>query len=119
MKFILSFLLFFIGLNIQAQTVYKTPYGQKYHLSTCRTVNNVSKSLDVNQALKMGLEPCKICKPPYEASLGIHTPTKTPAGVGQKTQCSGTTKKGTQCKHYTSIGNKYCFQHNPNKKKNG
>lgn len=115
MKFILSFLLVFIGLNTQAQTVYKTPQGQKYHLSTCRTVNNVSKSLSVNQAIKMGLEPCKICKPPINTSLGFYSPPKTPAGVGKKIQCSGTTKKGARCKHYTSIGNKYCFQHNPNK----
>lgn len=30
-------------------------------------------------------------------------------------QCKGTTKKGTQCKHMTSIANGYCFQHNPDK----
>ena len=117
MKYLLSFLLVFIGLNTQAQTVYKTPKGQKYHLSTCRTVNNISKSLSVKQALERGLEPCKICKPPYNASLMTNSPTKTTPGEGQKTQCNGKTKKGTRCKHLTAIGNKYCFQHNPNKQK--
>lgn len=115
MKYILSFLLVFIGLNTQAQIVYKSPKGQKYHLPTCRTVNNVSESLSVDKALKMGLEPCKICKPTYNASSRTNPPSKTPAGEGQKTQCNGITKKGTRCKHYTTIGNQYCFQHNPNK----
>ncbi|WP_350028985.1 DUF5763 domain-containing protein [Flavobacterium terrisoli] len=36
-------------------------------------------------------------------------------GQSQTVQCKGTTKKGTRCKHMTSIANGYCFQHNPDR----
>ena len=46
-----------------SQTVFKTPSGAKYHLSTCRMVKNVSQEITVVEAKELGLTPCKICNP--------------------------------------------------------
>ena len=81
MKFLSVFLLLF-ALTISAQTVYKTPSGSKYHLSSCRMVKNVSSALSVEKALKEGLSPCKICKPPFRQGLGIVSkPKKHPEQI--------------------------------------
>ncbi|ULQ51949.1 DUF5763 domain-containing protein [Flavihumibacter fluvii] len=97
-----------------AQSLYKTPSGTKYHLGECRMVKNVSQKVTVEQIPEFGLEPCKICKPEI-----VHVLTASPGnkakGQNETVQCKGLTKKGTRCKHMTSIGNGYCFQHNPDK----
>jgi hypothetical protein len=94
------------------QSVYKTPSGTKYHLATCRMVENISEKITIQEAGKIGLTACKICKPPTSDSHAI-TPSKTPQGIGESTQCKGTTQKGTRCEHKTRIGNGYCYQHQP------
>jgi len=111
-NFFLLFLAVLISAKpLSAQTVYKTPSGAKYHTATCHTVKNVSQAITLQQAVEMGLEPCKICKPP--ASYGSGPTTKPPQGEGQTVQCKGKTKAGTRCKHMTRIANGYCFQHQP------
>lgn len=112
MKFLSVFLLLF-ALTISAQTVYKTPSGSKYHLSSCRMVKNVSSSLSIEKALKQGLEPCKICKPPFRQGLGIVSKPKKTAGQNSANRCFAITKAGTRCTRNTSIGNNFCFQHMP------
>lgn len=91
---ILVFISLFFTLNIGAQTVYRTPSGTKYHLQSCRMVNNTSALLSVEKAQKSGLSPCKICNPPYRAVLGIAEvkPRKT-NGTNAKNRCLGITKK--------------------------
>lgn len=108
------FLLFFT-LSLSAQKVYKTPSGQKYHLGSCRMVENVSTEISLKEAAELGLQPCKICKPQNYTALGFVQSTNTAQGQKETSQCKGTTKKGTRCKHMTSIANGYCFQHNPDK----
>ncbi|MBB5332715.1 hypothetical protein [Chryseobacterium koreense] len=110
---LLSVFLFFLSLNIWAQTVYKTPSGAKYHLEQCRMVKNVSTAISVNQAAEQGLTPCKICRPPYSGTLGLVSKPKKVPGTSSGTQCLGITQKGTRCKRNTKIGNSYCFQHLP------
>jgi len=100
------------SLSVKGQTVYKTPSGQKYHLATCRTVKNVSEEITVTQAKELGLQPCKVCKPESIYAAGSST-TKKAQGQGETTQCLGTTKSGTRCRHMTRIANGYCFQHQP------
>lgn len=112
MKYLVSILIF-ISFSLSGQTVYKTPSGAKYHLSTCKMVNNFSSHLDVAQAVKMGLEPCKKCHPPRPSVYGIVSKPKKVNGTNKGNRCLGTTKKGTRCKHNTQIGNDYCFQHAP------
>lgn len=114
MKYIFIFILLIFGLTGNCQRVYKTPYGKKYHLSTCRMVENVSKELLIAEAFQLGLTPCKICKPPV-LDNNLQLKPNIPRGERNTVQCRGITKKGTRCKHMTKIGNGYCFQHNPDK----
>lgn len=114
MKSVQFLILLLFAITAQSQTVYKTPSGAKYHLASCRMVTNVSKAISVNNALELGLTPCKICKPPM-ANKANNFVSKSAKGTANTVQCKGKTKKGTRCKHRTSIGNGYCFQHNPDK----
>lgn len=108
--YLLFFLFNFIFAN--SQTVYYTPSGQKYHTENCRMVKNVSNKTDLTYALEKGLTACKICHP--VSSLGISSAgEKKTQGTEATVQCKGTTKSGSRCKHKTSIGNGYCFQHQP------
>ena len=95
-----------------SQTVFKTPSGAKYHLSTCRTVKNVSEEISVEKAKDLGLTPCKICKPANIYGTSI-APDHKAQGQGNTVQCKGKTKSGTRCRHKTRIANGYCFQHQP------
>lgn len=96
-----------------AQSVYKTPSGKKYHLASCRMVENVSRQLlDKDDIRSFGLQPCLICKPPSLNNLALNRsgPAKS-AGEAESVQCKGKTKKGTRCKHMTRIANGFCYQH--------
>ncbi|MBW8683860.1 DUF5763 domain-containing protein [Chitinophaga rhizophila] len=97
--------------GLHSQSVYKTPYGKKYHTADCRMVKNVSQQLSLSEARRLHLEPCLICHPETEKAAVL--PRKKPAGTGATVRCNGITKKGTRCKHMTSIANGYCFQHQP------
>ena len=109
---LLCFLIF--SITAQSQTVYKTPSGVKYHLASCRMVTNVSQAISISKALEMGLTPCKICKPPMvqKANNFVQKSTK---GESNTVQCKAKTKAGARFKRRTSIGNGFCFQHNPDK----
>lgn len=104
----------FLSVNLSAQTVYKTPSGSKYHLSSCRMVKNVSSSLSLDKALQSGLTSCSICKPPVRQTLGIISKPKKTAGVNSQNRCYAITKSGSRCKRHTRSGNNFCFQHIPN-----
>ena len=108
LKFLFILLLPF---SVKAQTVFKTPSGKKYHLSTCRMVKNVSEEITTEKAMELGLEPCKICNPAdiYGSAPIVHKAQ----GQNITVQCKGLTKAGTRCKHMTSIANGYCYQHQP------
>ena len=110
LRSLISISFFLIALTGRSQSVYKTPSGQKYHLATCHMVKNVSEKLTIAEAREMGLEPCKICKPP--GSNNAVSPNKQ-QGQSSTVQCKGYTKAGTRCKHMTSIANGYCYQHQP------
>jgi Family of unknown function (DUF5763) len=109
---ILLFLFIFLPTLTKAQAVYKTPSGAKYHLGTCRMVNNVSQKISLAEAARLGLTACKICKPEMTYS---QPQTNNPQGQNKTVQCKGMTKAGTRCRHMTRITNGYCFQHNPAK----
>jgi len=81
-------------------------------------VNNVSEKVSLKDAAEeYGLTACKICRPPKASQYGYQTLTITSynkaQGTDENNQCLGITKAGSQCKHSTSIGNDYCFQHSP------
>jgi len=103
----------FLAFKGKGQDLYKTPSGEKYHLSSCRMVVNVSKKLvNEDDIGKYNLQPCKICKPPVKQSLVNNYSAKNKAaGESTSVQCQGYTKAGTRCEHKTSIANGYCYQH--------
>ena len=75
-------------------------------------VKNVSEAISISEAIELGLQPCKICKPASVAPQKLVS--SKPQGTGTATtQCKGLTKAGTRCKHMTRIANGYCFQHQP------
>lgn len=105
---------FLFSITISSQTVYKTPFGEKYHLGNCRMVKNVSSKMTLDKALQKGLMPCKICSPPFKATVGFISKEKKTSGINSTNRCFARTKKGSRCKRNTKIGNNYCFQHVPN-----
>ena len=122
MKNLVFLMLFFFPISmVFSQTVYKTPSGEKYHTASCRYVKNVSESMTVEQAQKRGLSACSQCKPNSSASssksngaLGIKQ-GEAQGTKSESTQCLGTTKAGSRCKHMTRNKNGYCHQHEPKK----
>ena len=111
MKYLKIICLLLFSLSVKSQNVYKTPSGAKYHLASCRMVENVSQEITLTDAAEMGLLPCKICKPP--TFTGLPVSDKIAEGQSITVQCKGRTRAGTRCKHMTRIANGYCFQHNP------
>lgn len=110
-----SFVVFFLlysYVELLSQYYYRTPSGAKYHLETCRMVENTSHRLTLQEAREMGLAPCKICKPLSHGGT-IRGPKKPSGQSKQRFQCVGTTRRGTRCQHVTRIANSYCFQHKP------
>jgi hypothetical protein len=76
LKFYVEFLpLLLLSVIACSQSIYKTPYGKKYHLASCHMVKNVSEKISPERALELQLEPCKICKP-YISHLKPSTENK-------------------------------------------
>jgi hypothetical protein len=48
-----------------SKTVYYTPKGEKYHVSSCSTLKRSKTvySCTLEEARRKGLEACKVCKP--------------------------------------------------------
>ncbi|MDF2454389.1 MAG: hypothetical protein K0R51_382 [Cytophagaceae bacterium] len=62
---IIFFALFYIVLNFssQAQTVYVTEGGKKYHMKNCSVVSTGKKGIELSDAKKKGYSACAVCKP--------------------------------------------------------
>lgn len=43
--------------------VYISKTGKKYHVENCRTLRAEKEDIDLNEAIKMGYEACKVCNP--------------------------------------------------------
>lgn len=63
LTFILVLVLGFISNFAQAQTVYVTTSGKKYHMKNCTSVKEGKTGLDLAEAKKKGLTPCAVCQP--------------------------------------------------------
>jgi hypothetical protein len=60
----LFFILFIFAVNLaNAQTVYVTEKGKKYHKKNCSVVSEGKKGISLAEAKKQGYEPCAVCKP--------------------------------------------------------
>lgn len=116
MKYLITFLCVLIAINIQGQTVYKTPNGTKYHQLNCRTIKNVKESISLADAQKLNLKACLVCKPDryLKSKDELNEASKDASNELLKAvQCAGFTNKGIRCKHKTRNKNGYCYQHNP------
>ena len=117
MKTIFTALLFVsLITNANAQTVYKTPTGKKYHVKG-HYESGIPISLSEAKGLSLG--PCAVCKPivsadsntQSEAANPVLTQSKPNTNTSQSRQCRGTTKAGQQCKRMTTDSAGYCYQH--------
>jgi len=115
--------------QIQAQTVYVTKTGTKYHTKDCNYIRNGSTAIDLKDAKNKGLTACSVCKPDSQNSkttlkvdstkkaLSTPSPSVKPKETQKKTttvRCSATTKAGTRCSRMTSSPNGKCWQHGGN-----
>lgn len=121
MKHLLALFITLFSFTLQAQKVYKTPSGERYHTATCKSVKNVSEEIEITKAKKLGLTPCKICNPNNgtanfvsnsDSSLGIKS-NEVKGENSVASQCKGTTQKGNRCKNKTKNKNGYCHHHEP------
>lgn len=69
--------LFLFGSQLKAQTVYVTETGKKYHAKNCDIVKTGKKGIELSEAKKKGLEPCKSCKVENEAKTVADKPKTT------------------------------------------
>ena len=118
-SFLVTFSLFY-GDEIKSQDLYKTPSGEKYHLSTCRMVKNVSaKIITPDDIRKLGLKPCKICQPPVQnAVVKSYSGTNKAVGEGDSVQCKGKTALGTRCQPMSRIAKDIVMNEHASKNKN-
>lgn len=108
-------------INVQAQTVYITKTGEKYHKTTCRYLKHSKKEITLKKAKALGYEACLVCKPnkdntAKETSTKVNTLSskkqpKTSTNKTKATQCTGRTKAGNRCKRMTKSSTGRCYQH--------
>jgi len=97
----LFFLLGGIMCSSQAQSVYVTKTGDKYHKSSCQHLNDSKQKMEFQEALKLGYKACKDCKPVIEDKNK----------KSKASQCTAKTKSGERCKRETKNANGRCHQH--------
>jgi hypothetical protein len=100
-KISLLFLLSLLCFAVQAQTVYITKTGSKYHQETCQYLSKSKISVELAKAKENGYTACSVCS----GGSG----EKNKASMSQ--QCTGTTKAGSRCKRKTTSANGRCYQH--------
>ena len=110
--------------NVNAQTVYITKTGSKYHNDGCRYLSQSKISIDLASAISKGYGPCSVCKPPTQASstsnskaattntekIEVKQQVKSSTNVASQ-QCAAITKAGTRCSRKAEAGSIYCWQH--------
>lgn len=98
-EILIVFFMLMVGFAFKgnAQTVYASAKGEKYHTADCK-LSGDADGMTLDAAKKAGKGPCGVCKP------NEHLKDKL-------AQCSGKTKDGTRCKRMTASKNGKCFQH--------
>jgi methylphosphotriester-DNA--protein-cysteine methyltransferase len=109
-----------------AQSVYITKTGKKYHRASCQYLRKSQIEISMKEAVDRGYTPCSVCTPgrPNEqkSSEKQQKTTGTKNGEVSKQpvvekattrsrQCSAITKAGTRCKRMTTTANGRCYQH--------
>lgn len=115
----------------EAQTVYVTKTGKKYHDEYCQYLSHSKVAIELSKALELGYDACSVCKPVTEVEDAAEAEGETPVPdkpnakpappakqahpAPQKkatvsSQCSALTKAGTRCKR-SAGANGRCWQH--------
>ena len=114
--FLLSFFLMSFSSEVEAQTVYVTKTGKKYHRESCRYAKTGWAS-SLADAKKRGLTACLVCKPSTSetkttSSNSLKSKTlETKSTQNTSSQCAAKTKAGSRCSRKAASGSKYCWQH--------
>ncbi|WPR76017.1 hypothetical protein [Algoriphagus sp. NG3] len=113
---------FLLAAQLQAQTVYITKTGARFHKESCRYAKTGWAS-DLTAAKKKGLTACLVCKPsstemgeakPIPLSSGskkVEPSKETKPAQATSSQCRATTKAGARCSRKSAAGSNYCWQH--------
>ncbi len=76
-KFVLSIAFLLLSLvYADAQTVYISETGKKYHAKVCSSAKTGKKGIDVKEAKKQGYTACSVCKPDAKEEEKKKTPAK-------------------------------------------
>lgn len=111
----------------EAQTVYITKTGKKYHRSSCQYLRKSQYAIAITEAVDRGYTACSVCSPgaPKAETKSLQNTTpkqKTTESVKpqvspsenkevKSVQCSAITKAGTRCKRMTTNASGKCYQH--------
>ncbi|HZY79290.1 MAG TPA: hypothetical protein VFE50_07200 [Cyclobacteriaceae bacterium] len=110
----------------EAQTVYITKTGKKYHRAACQYLRKSQIEISIREAVDRGYTPCSVCepgrptektnkepskKPEAKSNDGSQAPTSVKPAEARSRQCSAVTKSGTRCKRMTTNANGRCYQH--------
>lgn len=118
-KFLLGAIILLIcAAYSNAQTVYITKTGKKYHREDCRYLRYSSYAISLTDAKGRGYAACLVCAPPEKETTGVPQKSRTPSTVAptvqQKatsSQCTAYTKSGARCKRRTTNASGRCWQH--------
>ncbi len=106
-----------LSLAAQAETVYVTKTGAKYHRASCSSLRFSKIAMSLPEAAAK-YQPCKICHPPVPSassavasSVAESPKTQSPSRAAESARCQAITKKGTQCLRNAKPGSRYCWQH--------
>lgn len=106
---------------LEAQTVYITNTGAKYHDGACRFLKKSKIAIDLSDAKNKGYEACKICHPSQTITgttkteaINNNVPKETRQSNTSSSQCTASTKAGGRCKRTTNSSNGKCWQHGGN-----
>lgn len=112
----------------EAQAVYITRTGKKYHRESCQYLRQSKIEISLKEARDRGYGPCSVCSPSTTSKpagttgqpvVVEETPSSTNGTGSDKTetkatssrQCTAITKMGSRCKRTTSSANGRCWQH--------
>jgi methylphosphotriester-DNA--protein-cysteine methyltransferase len=116
----------------EAQTVYITKTGSKYHRTSCQYLRKSKFAVTMKEAVERGYEACSVCEPGSLPAEKKNTQSVDPKSVDPNTtkqqpapkkatpsdtqqvksqQCSAITKAGTRCKRMTTDPSGKCYQH--------
>ena len=116
---LLAVLIVFLAKTADAQVVYITKTGTKYHEETCRYLSHSKYPVSLVNAKERSYEPCKVCRPTTTVTqekveidkTKIIDPPKTEKNAVAK-QCSATAKTtGNRCRRMTKNVSGKCWQH--------